>query len=88
MAWESGTAGGWSNGNAAATPLDFTFGYVASPAIPDPGVGAAVGQQEYFTFFVTHAPIQAPSLPFFNPSWSKKNPSGGYIRVPARFRRI
>lgn len=86
MAWESGLVGGYSN------PLDpnvnpWTLGYVASSTTADPLLGAVAAgiedEEAYFNFFPLVAPVQIqPIVNHF------KTTLGGYIRVPARLRRL
>lgn len=64
----------------------WTLAYTAASNVPDPLLGAAVAQQDYFEFLPTFATVQV--LRSFNLCGCNIEQSGGYIRVPARVRRI
>ncbi len=86
MAWESGLVGGWSN-PADPNVGDWTLGYVAASAMPDVLVGAvAAAAGEYFNFFPLVAPVTLQVN--VNRIEINETESGGYIRVPARLRRL
>lgn len=84
MAWESGLVGGWSNPSDPNVG-DWTLGYVTASAVPDPLVGAAVADA-YFNFFPLVAPVTLQVI--INRNEINETESGGYIRVPARLRRL
>ncbi len=66
--------------------LNYTIAYTAASNIPDPLLGAAVAQQDFFGFLPTFATIRISQK--INHFSSKTEQSGGYIRVPSRLRRI